>query len=91
LKVWKFVKTLANRDIDDLFRFVTDPEIDPTNNISERELRSIVLIRKISFGSRSTRGANATAFLMSILQTMRLKGKNPLTEMLKVLDSASGY
>lgn len=80
-----------NRDIDDLFRFVTDPEVNPTNNISERELRSIVLIRKISFGSRSSRGANATAFLMSILQTMRLKGNNPLKELVNLFDSASGY
>ena len=70
----KFVNNLYYRDGDDLFRFVTDSDIDPTNNISERELRALVIIRKISNGSRSTRGANATAMLLSIIQTLRFKG-----------------
>ncbi len=34
-----YVNNLWKRDIESLFRFVTDPEVDPTNNISERELR----------------------------------------------------
>jgi len=87
LKVWKFVKTLANRDIDDLFRFVTDPEIDPTNNISERELRALVIIRKISFGSGSRRGANTTAMLLSIIQTLRFNKKNVLLGLQEILNN----
>ena len=87
----KFVNNLYYRDGDDLFRFVTDTEIDPTNNISERELRALVIIRKISNGSRSTRGANATAMLLSIIQTLRFKGKNVLQGLQAILKNPSGY
>ena len=87
----KFVNNLYYRDGNDLFRFVTDPEIDPTNNISERELRALVVIRKISNGSRSVRGANTTAMLLSIIQTLRLKKENLLQGLQAILKNASGY
>ena len=91
ITVWKFVKNLCERDLENLFRFVTDPEVDPTNNISERELRHLVIIRKISNGSRSRRGANATAMLLSIIQTLRFNKKNVLEGLQDVLKSPSEY
>ena len=87
----KFVNNLYYRDGNDLFRFTTDPEIDPTNNISERELRALVIIRKISNGSRITRGANATAMLLSIIQTLRFKKENVLEGLQTILKNPSGY
>jgi transposase len=87
----KFVNNLYYRDVEDLFRFVSDPNIDSTNNISERELRILVIIRKISNGSRSTRGANTTAMLLSIIQTLRFKKENILQELQTILKNPSGY
>ena len=87
----KFVNNLYHRDSENLFRFVNDPEIDPTNNISERELRALVIIRKISNGSRSTRGANTTAILLSIIQTLRLKEQNVLQGLQAILKNPSEY
>jgi len=87
----KFIQTLYYRDGDNLFRFVTDPEVDPTNNISERELRALVIIRKISNGSRSPRGANATAMLLSIIQTLRFNKRNVLQGLQDILNNPSGY
>ena len=87
----KFVNNLSYRDGTDLFRFVTDPEIDSTNNISERELRALVIIRKISNGSRSRRGANATAMLLSIIQTLRFKDEKVLQGLQTILNNPSGY
>jgi len=91
--VRKFVDTLWKRDIECLFRFVTNPDINSTNNISERELRHLVIIRKISNGSRSTRGANASAILTSITQTLRMNGKNILEGLKEIINNpkASGY
>lgn len=86
----KFVNNLYYRDGNDLFRFVTDIEIDSTNNISERELRALVIIRKISNGSRSTRGANATAMLLSVIQTLRFKKENVLNGLQQILKNPSG-
>jgi len=90
LTVWKFVKNLYYRDIENLFRFVTDPDVDPTNNISERGLRALVIIRKISNGSRSPRGANATAMLLSIIQTLRFNKQNVLEGLQNILNNPSG-
>lgn len=89
--VRKFVNNLYYRDGQDLFRFVTDPLIDSTNNLSERELRALVIIRKISNGSKSKRGANATAMLLSIIQTLRLKKENVLQGLQTILKNPSGY
>lgn len=89
--VRRFVNNLWNRDRENLFRFVTDPDVASTNNISERELRALVIIRKISNGSRSPRGANATALLLSIVQTLRFQKKNILNGLSEILNSPSGY
>lgn len=89
--VRKFVNNLWNRDCKSLFRFVTDPEIDSTNNLSERELRHLVVIRKISNGSRSHRGAHATAMLLSVIQSLRMNKQNPLLGMQEILKNASDY
>lgn len=86
MTVRRFVNNLAHRDIEDLFRFTTDPAIDPTNNISERELRHLVMIRRISHGSRSTRGATVTAQLTSIIQTFRLQKVNVIQGLQNVLN-----
>ena len=88
--VRRFVDNLYFRDVENLFRFVTDKDIDPTNNISERNLRNFVILRKISNGSRSRRGANATAMLMSIVQTSRMKNGNILQGLQAILKNPSG-
>ena len=89
--VRKFAHTLFYRDGENLFRFVTDPEISSTNNISERELRALVIIRKISNGSRSCRGAAATAMLLSVIQTLRFRKENVLLGLQNILKNPSGY
>jgi hypothetical protein len=91
ITIRRFVDNLYFRDSNNLFRFVNDPEIDATNNISERELRSLVIIRKISNGSKNTRGANATAMLLSIIQTIKLRKENILRELQEILQKPSGY
>jgi transposase-like protein len=45
--------------------------VDGTNNAAERALRPAVVMRKITGGSRSERGARATSVLMSVLRTAR--------------------
>jgi hypothetical protein len=86
----RFVNALYYRDVENLFRFVTDPEIPSTNNISERELRHIVMMRKISNGSRSQRGAAATAILTSVIQTLRFRKENVLLGLQQILRNPSG-
>ena len=91
ITVRRFVNNLYWREGENLFRFVTDPEIEPTNNISERELRALVIIRKISNGSRSCRGAATTAMLLSVVQTLRFRKENVLLGLQSILKNPSGY
>ena len=73
--VRKWVKNLAQRDLHGLFIFVTNKDVDPTNNISERGLRKLVIHRKISNGSRSVAGAETLATLYTIIETLKSKNK----------------
>jgi len=60
----------------DMFRFLKDPSLDWNNNLAERMIRPNVIYRNRSFGNRSERGAEAHGTLMSLMQTLRLQGKN---------------
>lgn len=63
---------------DELFTFLYNPIIEPTNNIAERNLRPNVIMRKITFGNRSEGGAEKHQIIMSIIQTGILNKVEPL-------------
>src|SRR3989344_4087965 len=84
-EVYKFVKSVCKNHSEDLFRFVDNPQIDSTNNLAERGIRTGVVIRKISGGSRSENGAEITANLLSVLQTVKLQTNNPYEGILNLL------
>lgn len=86
-EVYKFVKSVCRYHRDNLFRFVDNPEIDSTNNRAESGLRPAVVIRKISGGSRSEDGAEVTAKLLSILQTIKIQTSNPYQGLLDLLQT----
>lgn len=56
-----------------------------TNNHAERQIRPMAVTRKISGGSQSNNGAAIHAVLMSIVQTMSLKGQNILETLPNIL------
>jgi hypothetical protein len=68
----------------ELTRFLWDDAVQATNNPAERALRPAVVMRKITGGSRSQRGARATAVLMSVLRTARQQNR-PLFETIRTL------
>ena len=53
------------------FAFLTDPDIEATNWKAEQALRPAVVNRKVWGGNRTTRGGQAQAVLMSVLETCR--------------------
>lgn len=81
-----FLNTLLTR-IDDLFRFTQDKDVVGDNNIAERGLRKAVIIRKISNGSRSEKGAGILEVLLSVVETARLQKQNPLLFMREIIAS----
>jgi transposase len=69
-----------------LLTFLYVDEVDATNNIAERTIRPAVIVRKISAGNRSAKGADTHAILASIIQTCRQQERDFLdvaTELLR--------
>lgn len=73
------------RHIDELFLFVIHPHLAADNNLAERSLRSLVVQRKISGGSRSSKGSQTTMRLASLFQTWVARGLSPLYECWRLL------
>lgn len=57
------------KHLDALVLWLRNPAVAPDNNAAERALRPAVVTRKTSFGSRSKRGAQAFARLLSLIHT----------------------
>jgi transposase len=60
------------------FTFVHEDGVEPTNNVSERALRTAVQWRKISFGTRSEDGERAVERLLTIARTCQQQQLNAL-------------
>jgi glutamyl-tRNA reductase len=56
-----------------LYHWAEDRNIPADNNRAERELRPLVIARKISFGSQSDAGARTREILMTVLHTLKKK------------------
>ena len=70
--------TDPKRDAPNLFTFLKIDGMPPTKNHAEQALRLPVIFRKISFGSRSLRGASALAANLSLLGTAKKQKRNPI-------------
>ena len=66
------------RHNQELFIFLDNPSVEPTNNRAERQLRPMVIKRKLTFGNRSDLGASNEAVVMSVVETGVLNGVEPL-------------
>uniref|UniRef100_B8HZ16 Transposase IS66 n=1 Tax=Cyanothece sp. (strain PCC 7425 / ATCC 29141) TaxID=395961 RepID=B8HZ16_CYAP4 len=81
-------QALANRFHrywSDWFTFLRMPEVKPDNNDAERALRPVVIHRKTSGGARSAWGGQLVSLMFSFLETMRLQGKNAVSELFNLL------
>ena len=54
-----------------LYHWASDRRVPADNNLAERELRPLVIARKVSFGSQSDTGARTRETLMTVLWTLR--------------------
>jgi len=68
------------KHLGELFVFVEDPAVPPTNNAAERSLRHRVTCRKISGGTRSAQGTATKMTLASLFGTWRALHLNPLDQ-----------
>lgn len=83
----KFSTTLRN-GIAAWFTAILHKGIPLTNNLAERQLREIVVQRKIFGTLRTEKGTTTMQTLMSLIMTWTQKGKNALQELTKTLSPA---
>ena len=87
-KCSSFVRSLLSAT-DKLFLFVR-MDIESTNNVAEREIRPMVVRRKVSGGSRSDAGAETTGRLASVIQTLRKRRMDLFTDGAKLMRPSTG-
>ena len=73
---------------DELLVFLTHPDVPPTNNRAEREIRPAVIMRKVIQGNQSEAGAKTQSILMTIFRTLHRRGYNPVTTIVNHLKTA---
>ncbi len=72
------LRTAIAKGRRNLFLFVTNRMLEPTNNSSERALRPSATFRKVTGGFRTDLGANLYADLRSVLESARRRAIPPL-------------
>lgn len=76
------------RHQDQLFQFVVRDDVSADNNLAERAIRPLVIMRKISGGTRSDKGTKTRLGLASLFGTWHVRGLNPFAECLRLLSQA---
>ena len=65
-------------DFPRLFTFLMIAGVPPTNNQAEQSLRTPVIMRKITFGTRSPEGSLSQSVVPSLMVTAQRQGHSPL-------------
>lgn len=65
------IKTSLRKNKDKYFTFLNHPGIPLDNNKAERALRHLVIKRRISFGSKTQKGAETTSILASVILSLK--------------------
>lgn len=85
-KAGEKLKRTIKRYRQNLFVFLTNRELPPTNNGSEQALRPCVVFRKVTNCFRSAWAARLYADIRSVLETARRRAVNPLRAIRLTLD-----
>ncbi len=72
----KLKKRFKGKAADHYFRFVTNPNIEPTNNGTEREIRHVVIDRRITQGTRGDAGMRWCERIWTTIATCKKQDRN---------------
>ena len=70
------------------FEFITNPDIDPTNNVAEQAIRFVVIDRFTTQGTRSEKGRKSNERLWTVIATCALQGRSAFNF---ILESVKAY
>ncbi len=86
LSLRRFARGLL-RKVKNLWLFANRDGVEPTNNQAERDLRGIVIARRISYGSKSERGDRFIERVNSIVTTLKRQGRECLDYLVAALSA----
>ena len=75
------------REMDNLWVFLQENGVAPTNNLAERMLRFAVLWRKRSLGTASEKGDRWVERILSLRQTCRIQKRPTYQELVNAIDA----
>lgn len=81
------VRTFAGEILNDpqaIFAIVQNPDLPLTNNVAERALRPMGILRKLSHGSKSSQGTLSTARLATVYETVCLRAADVMSFLTEV-------
>ena len=58
-----------HQHIDSYFRFITEPDVEPTNNLAEHAMRFVAIHRRITQGTRGENGRRWCERIWTVIQT----------------------
>ena len=82
----RLIQDLFVEKAERMYQWASDRRVPADNNRAERELRPTVIARKVSFGSQSEGGAKTRETLMSVMQTLKKRVKDPIQKFGRTLD-----
>jgi transposase len=80
------IQDIFREKADRLYHWADDRNVPADNNLAERQLRPLVIARKISFGSQSEDGARTRETLMTVLHTLGKRTSDVMTAFKSILD-----
>ena len=84
------VQDVFREKAERLYHWADDRSIPADNNLAERELRPLVIARKVSFGSQSDAGARTREILMTVLHTLKKRTPDVTTAFKSAIDKLAG-
>lgn len=70
------------------FEFITNPDVDPTNNVAEQAIRFIIIDRHVTQGTRSIIGRTANERIWTVIATCAMHGKSAFDFILKSVEAS---
>ena len=72
----KLARRFRGKAAESYFRFLTEPELEPTNNRTERQIRPVVIDRRITQGTRGDAGMRWCERVWTTLATCKKQERN---------------
>ncbi len=69
------------------FRFITEPDVEPTNNLAEQAIRFVAIHRRITQGTRSEDGRRWCERIWTVIQTCRQQQRSVFEFLCRAVES----